>query len=793
MIDYCIKMPEKEEYEKGHRYPYYSCEILCSINGLNVEKLLHTQIEENDNIEKEDDNSIDNEKMEKDDQNMEEEKNKNNRNNDNRYENKKDEVCENSEKKEYLEEPENNEKEENEEKIEEKKMEIEDEEYEVDAKTLKDKKDELNIALVHSVFDHLFSFLNEKTSLDNYVLMGYFNKITNYLIKTKTKIILDYILIYRENVISQLLSHINRYSIANIFTNMLNALSEDNTPDANEKYMMIVNKLLDQFNLKGNDNNTIEIICELIINCIVYNNKIKLSKVTDANIINKFDIIIQKYYENFEENKNKILSVINLLTKMNKSILASFSNKITSTKNSDDNKNEMINLIKLADKSTNQFTSLNNSRFDFKELIYKAFLNNYSNYCNSIKNICIAVINNLIQQEQNQQKNIKEIEFSFSPKKLKIFGIEKIILFEFIITVLDIYINCLAIFSEDGQKKEIINEKIKLLLNTNIFDLMIKYYFKFKNNNFLSNIMLDLVKIIFDNDKASEELILKFLKLYNNQSQEINENNFISLLINDIIKNTKFIFENSNNGMNSLLLGNNISILNYIFNCKNTCMNIIYEKMKKEKFFYDNLVINIIDKFSKRLYKNDDYTEKPQFDLLGIRIGSSSIAKGNSDIPFSLESLNDQINFYIKVYEKFLAGEDYMLLFKERENKLEEIKNSNEYLRLGNQSKDEESETEEEDDEYEDEDIPKPMFFNSKLDDKKDNINKDINNNKNEDIPKPMFFNSKLDAKKDNINKDINNTKNEESDIENEKYNDVNFWHPEIKDEKMDEILKELL
>ena len=44
MIDYCIKMPEKEEYEKGHRYPYYSCEILCSTNGLNIDKLLNTQI-----------------------------------------------------------------------------------------------------------------------------------------------------------------------------------------------------------------------------------------------------------------------------------------------------------------------------------------------------------------------------------------------------------------------------------------------------------------------------------------------------------------------------------------------------------------------------------------------------------------------------------------------------------------------------------------------------------------------------------------------------------------------------
>ena len=54
MIDYCIKMPEKDEYETGYRYPYYSCELLCSVNGLNIDKLLSTYPEEiiDNNIQK---------------------------------------------------------------------------------------------------------------------------------------------------------------------------------------------------------------------------------------------------------------------------------------------------------------------------------------------------------------------------------------------------------------------------------------------------------------------------------------------------------------------------------------------------------------------------------------------------------------------------------------------------------------------------------------------------------------------------------------------------------------------
>ena len=302
-----------------------------------------------------------------------------------------------------------------------------------------------------------------------------------------------------------------------------------------------------------------------------------------------------------------------------------------------------------------------------------------------------------------------------------------------------------------------INEKIHLIVETKIFNLFIKYYFKYKNNNFFTNIMLDLIKIIFDNDKAPEELILNILQL---NKEENNDNNFINLLINDIIKNSKFIFEDSGNKINNFLFGSNINILNYIYSCKNSYMNnLLNEKMSKEKFFYDNFITNINPLFSKRLYKIDDNTEKPQFDSLGVRLSASNSTLGTSNIPFSLESLDELATFYLKVYQKYLAGEEYVSLFEEREKKLEKIKKSSEYIRLGNQNKDEELETEEEEDEYDDVDIPKPVFFNSKLEEKKDVEKNDIR----------------------------------DENIENKKYNDINFWQVELKDESMEEILKDIL
>ena len=796
MIDYCIKMPEKEEYEKGHKYPYYSCEILCSMNGLNLERILKTYDDDDDDDDetkdKDDDKDDNNDNSKnKDEDNKDEDKNekemKIDNDNDEKDEDKnkeKDEIEEEDNDKNESENK-NKDKDKGDNKKEEEKMEEDEDEYEEDAKNVKEKRKELpNYNLLNSMLDHFFSFLQEKSSIDNYVLMGYFNKITNYLIKTRTKIILNYMLHTRQNLINQLISHINRYSIANIITNILNALSENNTPEGNEQYMMIVNKLIEQFTVSEIDTISIDIICDLFIETIVYNNKIKLSKVTDANIINKFELIMETYFKNRAQNKKKIISVTNLLTKMNKSILSNFSYRITSTKNSDDNKNEMLNLIKLADKSNNQFYSLNNTRFDFKELVNKAFINNYTSYCDSINKISLFIINDLI--EQNKENIFEKIENSFSKEKSKKLGNNKIIEIDFINSVLDIYINLLGVVSADDKKRDFINNKIKLILNTNIFKIIIDYYFEYKNNNFLVNIMTDLIKIIFDSDKAPEELILNILQI-NDKNEPNKEGNLISLLINDLSKNKKFIFEQTSKTTNNLLFASNISILKNIFSSKNPIIKEISNKMDKEKFFNDNFVKNIDSLFSKKLFRLDTDKDQPVSVFDSLRTGIGVSGQGDSDLEFSVESLNDIIDFYFKVNEKYLAGEDYMSLFKEREIRLEEIKNSSEYMKLYNNES--ESESEEEEEEYDNVDIPKPVFFNSKLDaNKKEENNDNLDNKENNDDNKNKINESN---KKDNNNSEKISDENDVG--ENQQYNDVNFWHADIKEEEMEDILKDLL
>ena len=124
--------------------------------------------------------------------------------------------------------------------------------------------------------------------------------------------------------------------------------------------------------------------------------------------------------------------------------------------------------------------------------------------------------------------------------------------------------------------------------------------------------------------------------------------------------------------------------------------------------------------------------------------------------------MNQIINFYLNLYDKYLKGEEYEYLFDERKKKLEEIKKSSEYLKLNNQKDDELEEEEEE-----------------------------VEDNYNEDIPKPFFFNSKLE-KKINENEDNSTDTDKSEDNEDKNFNEVNYWHIDSKNEDMEELLKDL-
>ena len=685
-------MPEEDNQEKGHKFPFNACEILCSINGINIEKL--TDLSKSKNKEKSGENNPDS--------------------NINNNEDKDEKIVE------KIEDENNNE------------------------------NNKPDYTYLYEILDYFFNFFEHEDSINNSVLLGYFNKIANYLIKSRPLIILNYFFSVRKDIISKIIKYINKNSMENTLLTILAALSAiDTIENSSEYFISIINQL---FNSMLTNDASIESICELLINSVVYNNNVYLSKMIEISIIEKFPEIINKHLTQEKNNKNILTSIMSFLTKMNNSILGNFPKKITDTLNPDDSKIEIYNCLKLCDRSNSFFISFTIKTIEPNEFL-KNFENNFEHFCIGLKNICLIISNYLICNKENIQK----------------LGTEEITIFEFIVSVVDLYINTLGTFL-DNPSVEMIDNYLTEISKTQIFTLMIEYYFKFKSNNIFQNIIVDLMKII-RNENTPEKLISNIFSLNNENI------NFISLLVNDLVKNTKYTFLNTENQSNSLLFSSDVVILNYIFTSKNKYIINILPRLPKSKFFYDKFITNVSGLFSKKLFKLSKDTNYNTNEMLDPSDPRYEIVNNQSstDLSFSLFTLNEIVDLYLNVYDKYIKGEDYNDLIMDHIELLKKRNNSNEYLHLAHS---EEENEESEDGDYED--IPTPTFFNSRIESQnKNNDDKKIeNDDKNED--------------EDNENVKDEEGKGNNENKENKEYNDSNYWHIEFNSKELDNILSEL-
>ena len=92
LIDYCTKMPKEDKMNEGHKFPFNACQLLCSLNGFNINRILLMEDNENDNQEKQDEKEEEEKKEEKKEEEKKEE--------DKKEEDKKDEDKKEEDKKE---------------------------------------------------------------------------------------------------------------------------------------------------------------------------------------------------------------------------------------------------------------------------------------------------------------------------------------------------------------------------------------------------------------------------------------------------------------------------------------------------------------------------------------------------------------------------------------------------------------------------------------------------------------------------------------------------------------------
>ena len=456
-------------------------------------------------------------------------------------------------------------------------------------------------------------------------------------------------------------------SIGNIIENFLTALSSNVVQNSDEYFNKIIDLLFEKMSQKDTDENTTKIICELLTNSILYNNlNIKFGSMIEKSLMTKLEKIYKIYNDIIIENQKKILDILTFITKINNNLLENFETKSTPNFNYDKEKNEIIKLIKITDKIDYQFTTFNNNSNE-STYVFSSYKNNFKNYCESLNNMALTTINDIISNNNFLLNNNKKVVNSFSPNNTETLGIKTIQKFEFLQSVFDLYINCLE-FNVD--ERVFITAKIQDILKTNIFSVMCDLYFNYPSNNIYQNIFLQFIQII-TNKNSPKELINGIL-LINDENTIWGNNNLISLIVNEVIKNYQYTFEVTNHKMNNLLFGSNVLILQKIFESDNSYIEEeIIPKLSNEKIFYEKFITKITEKFNKKLYKNEANEEKetkldpynPRFDALKEQT--------DANINFSLEPLKEIIEFNLSVYEKCINNENYENILKEHEAELE--------------------------------------------------------------------------------------------------------------------------
>ena len=770
-------MPSEDTPTVGHKYPFNACEILCSANGLNINKLMtlkkEVKVEENkDNEEKNENkendenlNDVDNlnddikdfeekkedveekkeENAEKKEENAEEKKENEEEKKEENIEEKKKENEEEKkeenieEKKENVEEKNENAEEKKEEIVEEKKEETEEEKKEQTEEEKKEeneeeKKEDDEIGIVHNIFDYLFKFLDIAPSEDNYVLMGYFAKLVNNLLKDKPEILLGYIFNKKPEIIQKLIIHINRKAIGNTIENFILNLNDDIFLLSNDYIIKICKSLIEGLNNVETDERGVEVICDLLINSMVTSSKNNLSLFLNAEgLMEKLEEIIEKFMN--EKKDDKVTYLLKLLIKINDTLLKDFENKVTKNFTFDETENEIINIIRSIDRGGSAYDALTN-KSDFAGVGTSFLKKNPERLIKLIDKNMEIIINDIMKDDEDKKEEV--IINVFSDKKTKKFGVKSLYEWELLRSTLDIYVNFYAI----DEQKDNIDLSIKKISESKIFSKFIQLYFYYTMNNIFQNRVNEIVSIII-NEKTPSVLVKSLFEIEDDFSK-----NFISLLVNNIINNPKFSYEPSNQKMNSTLMANNCDLLNQISSSTNPIIVELLGKDKNIKFFIDDFASKISTKFSDKLLYSDLEESTSKVDFMNPLYDNFENKQNDkeNESKSSKRSINQEIDLHFLIYNKFLNGEDYSSLLKEEEEE-EEKKKENE-----------EEEEEINKQEKVDEEIEESPLFEAR----------------NSGIP--------FEPENNNNNEEIS-----------EEYNDSNFWKGSLIDQSSeDEILKEL-
>ena len=654
LIDYSTKMPSIEDQKHGHKYPFNATEILCSENIILIEKIfnesnLETSHEENnekkDKSENEEDNeeeilpvalddddlnkkeNIENDEEKKEDEKKEEKKEEKENEKEQKEENKPEEI--NEKKNEEIKNPEEK-NEEDKKKTNEKNK----EEEEKENNKIEENKKEEESKIIYENLDYFFKFLNSDSNDDNYVLIGYFNRILNNLISIKGEILIKYIYFSKPEILTGLIRHLNRKAISEV-VNKLITYEDEKIENLKAKKISFIKQIIKELS-ETKDELKYEWICDLFINTLNKKEFFFLFTENEDSIKLLYSILSSNL-----DNTKKLKNILNVLIKLNETILSLFENPVTPNL-LPENPLDFMNIFSYNISYNDNFLDDDKKIKLPKDYDFKAFLEKFFNI---LKENNFSFLDDL-----NIFEDIEiETPYLCNQKKL---GTKKLAQIEFFRSILDILVNAYA----KEYLKENIEEIIKLAEEKNIFWILHEIFLKFEFNNIFQTLYLQIITIAIN--KFSPEILVKSLLINSKENK-----NLINVLIEHSLKSLKFKYK-SNAEVKSGFFPAEIQILNDIFESENEFVKKLIENELDLKAYNEILANEINGIFKQKLL----FSESNDFN-------SNNLNKEIPPIEMSLKSFYDivdeNVNIYNNIYKK---GEDYLKVLEEKRKKEKEEK-----------------------------------------------------------------------------------------------------------------------
>ena len=627
-----------------------------------------------------------------------------------------------------------------------------------------EKEDDVKTVTIYDNIDYLFEFLRQsKETVTNHVLVGYFYKILNHLISSQSSKIVQYIFDYPKkskfDVLDSIVVNLNRKSMGSIVNKLL--LFSDEGIELNDKKMLLVQRMLEELE-KCTEKDKYECICEVLASTLT-NKTFYISLMSNQKLVELLFSLLEKSVDN----PKKLISIINLLIKVNENVLKNFSS--TCTKNlTPENPLDFMSL----------FNYDNSYPLDEKQI-------NKEEMDEINKNVLLSLFNTLKKTEFKFLEDLgvynqdnEEFLTTYQQKQKKI-GMKKLAQIEFLRTILDIFVN--SYYNKFHETE--IEELIKIIKDKNIFYNCHKLFFDFPFSNIYQAYYNQIIEIVM-NQNAPECLVVYFFKY----SDEKGEKNLVTDLMEHFFNNMKLTFNSSNKSFNPCF-SYEITLLNKINQTDNEHLKNLFNEDNNLKVFDEVLGEEINHIFNQKLLLTD---------TLGANLGTEeekplpTFGKANF-----LEILEEDTNIY-NIYKE---GGNYKTKLEEKIEREKAEKEKAEKEKADQEIVGEEEENKDEhihqDDDEENEEGVEEIGVDREGDEEGEKKNEAEENEKEDDEEKEKEKEKEEKEEKekeDEENNDDKRSTSTEESAEEKKYNEVNFWAAPItpNDDIMSAILNDI-